>query len=143
MHLIWLMRRINGFDGLGKPDLGFDVALSGAESRSCRHRSQQSSHSDEVVSGVAEGKHPPHACQSSMPQLAQQTDRLAPTKALLNELTFPLTHSVALVPRRARINGAAPVAVVLGHLRRDVARAHFANEVLRVISFVGRQRTPL
>jgi hypothetical protein len=66
-------------------------------------------------------------------QFAQQGDVIQPAKTLLDPFAFLLTLGIVGVPCHTRIDGAAaPSAVVLRHMRRDVHSAAFFDELLRV-----------
>jgi hypothetical protein len=45
--------------------------------------------------------------QTAMPDLPQQGNGFQPAEAFFDALSFPLTDAVALMPRRALINGTA------------------------------------
>ena len=63
--------------------------------------------------------------QSAMPSLAQHPNRLYPPEHFLNSFPFPLTHLVAVMPRRAAINRAT--ALTLGVLRNMGSHRLYSN----------------
>ena len=73
-------------------------------------------------------------------QLASTPDRLQPAEDLLHQLAPSEALSVARVPRRAPVDGAATATLVAGHVRRHPAGAHRRHEVTRVVGPVGPQR---
>ena len=93
---------------------------------SCAHAGpDQRADSDEIVRGIGEGKDPPDFLLSSMMQLAQPADRLAPSEALFDQLPFHLAHGEAGMSGGAPINGArrSRRVDILSYVWRGVARA--------------------
>ena len=72
-----------------------------------------------------------------MPGLPQQRDRLQPPEDLLHELALLLADRVARVPRRAPVDGTAPVRGVLGDMRGDAPGPERRDEVAGVVALVG------
>src|SRR5712691_2961541 len=83
------------------------------------HR-HQLPHSYQVVSGGREDEAPVHSFSTAMAQLAQQADRLQPTKDLFNPFALPLADLVAVVARGAAVDSRLAIGVVLGHVRRHL-----------------------
>lgn len=111
--------------------------------RSSRYR-RQVSDSDQIVSGSSELEDPTHQLQASMSSLAQQSYGLQPTENLFHSFAFPLTDFITRMAGRSLIDGAAAASfLVLRYVRRHSSLPQVADESLRVISFVGRQRHPL
>ena len=71
-----------------------------------------------------------------MPELTQVADGLHSAKDLFHEFPFPLTHVVALVPRRPAIDRAP--AHLLRHVGRDGSGTHGGNEARRWCADAGR-----
>src|SRR5512132_3912270 len=92
---------------------------------------------NQVVDGGREGEHPAHSAHASMPGLPQQRDRLEPPEDLLHEFALLLAHRVARVPRRAPIDGTAPVRGVLRDTRGDAPGPERRDEVAGVVALVG------
>jgi len=75
-----------------------------------------------------------------MTQLPNQADCLGPAEALLDQFALPLTNFVSRVASGALIDRTAPSVVILRHMRRDLARAKFLDEPLRIVALVGTKR---
>src|SRR6266404_352381 len=100
----------------------------------------QLSHSHQVVSGRREDEDPVHAFGAAMAQLAQQAHRLQPTEDLFDPFALLLTDLIALVARRATIDGRFAIGIVLGHVRRHLQFAQVFHELMRVVVLVTTQR---
>src|SRR5919204_825185 len=75
----------------------------------------------QVVCGSAEAELPINEPATTVPQLAEESDRLQPAKGLLNQLPLAMTQSIAGMTRRPRVDGATGVReFVLRNMRRDV-----------------------
>src|SRR6266705_1376752 len=74
------------------------------EAHYCLH-GHQLPHSHQVVSGGREDEDPVDAFGAAMAQLAQQAHRLEPTEDLFDPFALLLTDLIALVARRATIDG--------------------------------------
>src|SRR5262245_10251391 len=103
-------------------------------SRGCLH---QVSHPDQVIGGQAEGKHPTDAVHSTMSRLAQHPYRFQPAENLLEALAFPLANYISGMPRRATVDRAGPIAVVLRHMRRHITPTALTHKLLGVIALVS------
>src|SRR3954453_15274192 len=98
----------------------------------------QFSQPHQIVGRCREGEDPPHFENAAMFQFAQQGDVFQPAETLLDPLAFLLTLGIAGVPRGAPIDGAAaPSAVVLRHMRRNVHPAAFLDELPLVETLVA------
>src|SRR5579885_2272358 len=96
----------------------------------------QIAHSDQVVGGQGEGKHPAHPSDPAMTCLAQACDGFEPAEDLLNALAFLLTDHIARMARGAVIDDT-------GLLARDMGSypviAQLLHQVLAVVALVGTQ----
>ena len=107
-------------------------------------REYQIPHAHEIVSSGRECEHPRHSFQPAMPGLTQHAHRFHPTKHFFDSLPFPLTHLVALMPRRATINGATALTLgVLRNMRSHIHASHLLHELFGVVPFIGAQRDTL
>src|SRR5467141_3867850 len=77
----------------------------------------QISNADQVISCGREDEDPVDAFATAMAQLAQQADRLQPTKDLFDPFAFLLTDLITGMSGSATINGRLAIGVVLGHVR--------------------------
>lgn len=70
--------------------------------------------------------------------------RLAPAEVFLDALADRLARPVAIVSRRAPVNGAAAAsAIVLRHVGCDIVRSADRDEVGSVVSLVGADERKL
>src|SRR5689334_13419789 len=98
-------------------------------------------HSHEIVSRSCEREHPRDSFQSAMTSLPQRANRLDPAEHFFNSFPLPLTHLVALMPRRATINRATALTLgVLRNMGSHIHASHLFHEVLGIVSFIGSQR---
>src|SRR5205085_9355011 len=79
------------------------------------------------------------ATPTAVPQLAQETHRLHPSEALLDQLPFLLADGVAGMTGGARINrtGTADRLRKLSEMRRHAERPEDLDEASRVVIFVA------
>src|SRR6266542_5611068 len=115
------------------------AAFSRLEAHYSLHR-HQLPHSHQVVSGCREDEDPVDTFGAAMPQLTQQAHRLQPTKDFFDPFALLLTDLIALMPRGATIDSRLAIAVVLGHVWRDLQFAQVVHEIMRVIVLVAAQR---
>src|ERR1700674_3999175 len=97
-------------------------------------------HSHQIVSCGGEDEDPVHARRAAVAQLAQQPDRLQPTKDLFNPFTLLLTDLITLVAGGASVDGRLAIGVVLGHVWRHLQVAQLGHEVMSVVVFITTQR---
>src|SRR5882672_12547743 len=64
----------------------------------------QISNTDQVISRSREDEDPVDAFAAAVPQLAQQADRLQPTKDLFDPFALPLTDLITRMPSGTTIN---------------------------------------
>src|SRR5712692_174238 len=95
---------------------------------------------DQVVGCDREGEHPLDARQASMTKLPQSAHGLQPAEDLFHALSLLLADQIARVARRALIDRAASMLVILGDVRGDVQGAHVLDEVSGVIVLIAAQR---
>ena len=115
----------------GAPRLTSCARREGAASgRSCRRR-QQSAQPHDVVGGRGEGEDPGDQRAAPMAQLPQPADGFHPAETLLDEFALPLTHLIARVPRRPRIDGTPSTDGLLRDMRGDGHLAQIGDEVAR------------
>lgn len=105
-------------------------------------RREQLRQPDEVIGGGCKGEGEAHPVAAPKPRLLLPRDRLDPAEALLDLLADAQAEPVACVPRRTPVDGRRSAAQVLRHMRRHPHRSQLVDEVLRVISLVGRERDP-
>jgi hypothetical protein len=105
---------------------------------------RQISDSHQVVSSGGELEDPTYQLQTSVSRLAQQSHGFQPAKDLFHSFALALTNLITRMTSRALIDGAAATSfVVLGDMRRHPPLPQVADEGLRVIRFIRRQRHPL
>src|SRR5580692_6151978 len=97
----------------------------------------------EVVSGRGKREHPAHAVQSPKSCLTLLRHGLHPSEDFLYAFAFSLAYGVAVMMRRASINGAAPVRIVLRDMRRDLPLPQCRHEASGVVAAITAQRNPL
>src|SRR5271157_1961944 len=73
--------------------------------------------SEDVECSGGEYEHPPNAVLATMTRLAHQSDRLHPSKDLLDQLSLSLTDRVGSMSGGASINGRIAIIGLLGYMR--------------------------
>src|SRR5690242_19694643 len=112
--------------------------LGGSSRGSLRHRSQYPDHASQIARDHRQLEVLIDPLDAAIDRLPNPTDGLAPAEMLLDALADHLTDPVARVPRRAPIDCAAALALIVArHVRRLLASTAFAHELARVVSLVG------
>src|SRR5438093_13427332 len=75
---------------------------------------------DQIVRGHAKGEHPFHLLEASLTQLTEPADGRQPAEDLFHALALRLPDLVTRVSRCPLVDGAPSLAVVFGHMRRDI-----------------------
>src|SRR5215207_3447731 len=113
------------------------VARSPGCCGSCGRRTQRDDPFD-VERGAGEDEERVHRGEAAQLHLTQTGNRLEPREGALDAGPRMLTHRIAVVSRRARVDRApASPGIVLRDMRRDIDLAHLVDEVGRIIGFVG------
>lgn len=107
--------------------------------RSCRHCSQERSHSDEVVGGGRESEDPIDAVDSAVAELPQEAHGLPPAEAFSDFLSVPLTYTVTWMSRRSAVDRTASATDVPGHVRRDPEPSVAGHELAGIVELVGSE----
>jgi hypothetical protein len=102
-------------------------------------RGNQSDHAYEVVRGRHQIASQLGPRQATVARASEATDCFHPGKDLLDALVDALADGIADVTRRTPVDGAAPPARVLCHVRRDLSLAQVSDAISGVIALVGRQ----
>ena len=110
--------RIGAESRFGSTRSGAGVAPALQSLRERSRRTQQGPHPHQVVGRLGEGEHPAHTLHPSVFRLPDRPDHLAPAEDLLDALALALADVVAHVGRRAIVDCAATVAIVLRHMGR-------------------------
>src|SRR5439155_13130775 len=95
---------------------------------------------DEVVGGGDQVTDEPGALDPAVTGAAEPADGLDPAEDLLGALAGALAQRVAGPARRPPVDGAAPLARVLGDVRGRAARADGGHAVDGVVALVGAER---
>src|SRR5947209_18890684 len=74
---------------------------------------EQVPHPDQVIGGGREGENPSNTEDTTMSRLAQQGHRFDPAKHFLDALPFAHADLIAVMARRAAVNGAAARALLI------------------------------
>lgn len=105
----------------------------------CREQLRQP---DQIIGGGCEGERESDPAVASKLRLVPPGDRLDPAEALLNALADALAEPVAVMLRRARVDGRRPAAHVLRYMRRHPHRPQIVDEVLCVAALISGERDP-
>jgi hypothetical protein len=100
---------------------------------------QQRAESDQVVRRHGEGEDPVDQLPASMPQLAEESHRLAPAEAFLHPLAALLTRGVARVPRGPGVQDAAGAE---GDMRGPAQSPEPGDETPLIVPLVRPQGAP-
>lgn len=119
-----------------------DRGSRGSSCCSRRNRHHHSWHSSKVACQHCQFEVLVHAVDTAIHRLTNLADGLAPTKMLFDAFALDLADAVTGVPQCSTINGtAAPALIMTRNVRRHFAYPAVANEVTRVIRFVGSERS--
>src|SRR6266542_4518831 len=115
------------------------VAAGGGTPRSSARR-QERAHPHEVIDREPEGEHPADAPLPAVLGLAHEADRLGPAEDPFGEAALALAHRIPGMASGPAVDRAAPAALVLADVRRDLLRAERGDERAGVVALVHPER---